>query len=88
MNMIKISLINDIVEKYPHINPDKYFTISSMLRDTNDKFIFIVDEWDYIFSNNLFEENEKALKDESFGYVSQIIENSRKMLNATVNRKL
>ena len=24
----------------------------------NDKFIFIFDEWDYIFSNNLFEENQ------------------------------
>ena len=74
MNMIKTSLINDIVEKYPHINPDKYFTISSMLRDTNDKFIFILDEWDYIFNNNLFEENENdfleflrnILKDEPY----------------------
>ena len=74
MNMIKTSLINDIVEKYPHIDPDKYFTISSMLRDTNDKFIFILDEWDYIFNNNLFEENENdfleflrnILKDEPY----------------------
>ena len=54
MNMIKTSLINDIVEKYPHINPNKYFTISDMLNDTNEKFIFIMDEWDYIFNNNLF----------------------------------
>ena len=30
-------------------------------------------------------EFEKALRDESFGYVSEIIENSRKMLKATVN---
>ena len=30
-------------------------------------------------------EFEKALKDESFGYVSQIVENSKKMLKATVN---
>ena len=30
-------------------------------------------------------EFEKALKDESFGYVSTIIENSKKMLKATVN---
>jgi hypothetical protein len=26
--------------------------------DTNDKFIFIFDEWDYIFTNNIFEENQ------------------------------
>jgi len=29
-----------------------------MLYDTKDKFIFIFDEWDYIFANNLFEENQ------------------------------
>ena len=33
----------------------------------------------------LMKEFEKALKDESFGEVSRIIENSRKMLKATVN---
>ena len=74
MDMIKTTLINDIVEKYPHINPEKYFTISSMLRDTNEKFIFLLDEWDYIFNNNLFEENQNnfleflrnLLKDEPY----------------------
>lgn len=58
MNMIKTSLVNDIVEKYPEINPEKYFTISDMLNDTNEKFIFLIDEWDYIFNNNLFKENQ------------------------------
>ena len=29
-----------------------------MLDDTNEKFIFIFDEWDYIFNNNLFKENQ------------------------------
>ncbi|MBU3109667.1 AAA family ATPase [Clostridium gasigenes] len=55
---IKTSLINDIVEKYPKINPDSYFSISDMLQDTNDKFIFIFDEWDYIFANDLFKNNQ------------------------------
>ena len=36
-------------------------------------------------NKELMKEFEKALEDESFGYVSKIIENSRKMLNATVN---
>ena len=35
-------LNKDIVEKYPHINPENYFNISSMIRDTNDKFIFLL----------------------------------------------
>ena len=25
-----------------------------MFTDTNDKFVFIIDEWDYIFNNKLF----------------------------------
>lgn len=74
MEMVKTSLINDIVEKYPEVNPEKYFTISDMLDDTNDKFIFIIDEWDYIFNNNLFKDNQNdfleflrnLLKDKSY----------------------
>lgn len=58
IEMITTSIINDIVEKYNHINPDKYFTLSDMLFDTGDKFIFIFDEWDYIFNNDLFRENQ------------------------------
>ena len=30
-----------------------------MLNKTNEKFIFIIDEWDYIFSHDLFKENQK-----------------------------
>ncbi len=55
---IKTNIRRDIVEKYPHIDVDKYFSISDMLESLNDKFIFILDEWDYIFSNNLYEENQ------------------------------
>ncbi|MGN1031859.1 MAG: AAA family ATPase, partial [Intestinibacter sp.] len=58
MNMIKKSLVSDIVKYYPEINPDKFFTIGDMLESTGDKFIFVLDEWDYIFSKNLFEENQ------------------------------
>lgn len=58
MNMIKKSLINDIKEIYPDLEGKKYFTIADMLYDTREKFIFIFDEWDYIFNNNLFTENQ------------------------------
>ncbi|MGL5693122.1 MAG: AAA family ATPase [Peptostreptococcaceae bacterium] len=58
INMIKDSLILDIHESYPNLKSKKYFTISDMLQDTGDKFIFIFDEWDYIFNNNLFTENQ------------------------------
>ncbi|WP_297635952.1 AAA family ATPase [uncultured Clostridium sp.] len=58
IRMIRENLIKDIVWKYPHINPGEYFNISSMLRETKEEFIFIFDEWDYIFNNNLFIENQ------------------------------
>jgi len=74
MEMIKTSIINDIVEQYPQINPKNYFAISDMLDVTNDKFIFIIDEWDYIFNNSLFKDNQNdfleflrnLLKDRSY----------------------
>ncbi len=74
IEMIKSTIINDIVEKYPHIDPKKYFTINDMLFDTKEKFIFIFDEWDYIFNNNLFIEDQnnfleflrKLLKDQPY----------------------
>ncbi|MEG0309213.1 MAG: AAA family ATPase [Clostridium sp.] len=58
IKMIRETIKKDIVEKYPSINPNDYFNISSMIYSTGDKFIFILDEWDYIFNNNLFTENQ------------------------------
>lgn len=58
IKMIRNSIKTDIKELYPHINPDDYYNTAFMLSATNDKFIFIFDEWDYIFSNNLFEDNQ------------------------------
>jgi len=58
IKMIRDTIKKDIVKKYQNITPGEYFNLSSMLYDTKDKFIFIFDEWDYIFSNNLFEKNQ------------------------------
>lgn len=74
INMIKQSLISDIVKYYPDINPNKFFTVADMLQSTGDKFIFVLDEWDYIFSKNLFKQNQNdflefllfLLKDQPF----------------------
>ncbi|MGL5084679.1 MAG: AAA family ATPase, partial [Clostridium sp.] len=33
-------------------------SLSRILEKSKEKFIFIFDEWDYIFTNNLFEENQ------------------------------
>ncbi|MGL5150437.1 MAG: AAA family ATPase, partial [Clostridium sp.] len=58
IEMIRKGLIKDIVNKYPEIKEEEYFNIGDMLNATKDKFIFIIDEWDYIFNNNLFIENQ------------------------------
>ena len=58
IKMIRENLKKDIVKNYPNINPNDYFNVSTMLRATGEKFIFIFDEWDYIFNNNLFIENQ------------------------------
>ncbi len=58
ISRIRTNLKNDILEKYPNADIEKYFSISDLLESLNDKFIFIFDEWDYIFTNNLFVENQ------------------------------
>ena len=58
MSIIQNGLIDDIKGMYPNLEIKDYYTISHMLNATKDKFVFIFDEWDYIFSNNLFEENQ------------------------------
>ena len=74
INRIKTNLRNDIKEVYKNIDVDKYLSISDLLESLNDKFVFIFDEWDYIFNSNLFEENQNEflefirdiLKDQSY----------------------
>ena len=52
INMIIESIVNDIKEKYPKVNEKKYFSLSDVFNETNEKFILIIDEWDYIFSHD------------------------------------
>lgn len=49
-------------------------------------FLSYYDGYLKIPNKELMKEFEKALADKSFGYVSQIIENSRDMLKATINQ--
>ena len=59
INGIRKSIIEDIKEIFPEVNTkDRYF-ISDIFNATKEKFIFIIDEWDYIFSHDLFKENQK-----------------------------
>ena len=50
-------------------------------------FLSYYDGYLKIPNKELMKEFERALRDKSFGYVSEIIENSKKMLNATIARE-
>ncbi|WP_297635983.1 AAA family ATPase [uncultured Clostridium sp.] len=48
----------EIVETFKINDINKKDSLSRLLNKTGEKFIFIIDEWDYIFNNNLFIENQ------------------------------
>ena len=64
----------ELISKFNNIEFEKDDSLKRILQKTNEKFIFIFDEWDYIFNNNLFEEHQNdfleflrnLLKDQSY----------------------
>ena len=56
-------LYKDLSEVYPDFEINENMIISdaftSIYNKTGESFIFILDEWDYIFNNNLFSEDER-----------------------------
>ena len=67
-------LREDLKEKFPNANIDEKYTIWEVFSQLDEKFIFIFDEWDYIFNANIFEEDQdkfleflmKLLKDKPY----------------------
>lgn len=51
----------DLEEAYPKLQGQDYDGISEMLCDTNDSFIFILDEWDSVFYEDFMTDKEKCL---------------------------
>lgn len=54
IGLIRESIADDIREAYPELKDKKFRRISDLLSATGEQFIFIIDEWDYIFSHGLF----------------------------------
>lgn len=52
---------NDIREAYPELGDKEYDSLADLLTATGDEFIFIIDEWDYIFSHDIYREHQKDL---------------------------
>ena len=57
IGLILTSIRNDIIEEYPELKNKSFANIADLLAATRDQFIFIIDEWDYIFSHELFREH-------------------------------
>lgn len=60
INLIKESITEDIKEAYPELREKNFHRISDLLAATKEQFIFIIDEWDYLFSRELFTEHHSA----------------------------
>jgi len=63
INRYKNILFEDIEELWPNIKFDKNKALSDVFNkistEINEGFIFIIDEWDFIFNNNLFSKEER-----------------------------
>lgn len=47
----------DIREAYPQLKDQEFGSLSGLLAATEDEFVFLIDEWDYIFIHDLYREN-------------------------------
>jgi hypothetical protein len=43
------NLKSDLLDTYPHLREKQYDSVSQMLKDSGEHYIFIMDEWDSIF---------------------------------------
>ena len=63
INRYEKLLFEDIQELWPDINIDKNNALSDVFNkissEINEGFIFIIDEWDFIFNNNLFTKEDR-----------------------------
>lgn len=57
INLTKNAIRRDLARCYPELKDEEFDSISEMLSATDDEFIFIIDEWDYIFSHELYPEH-------------------------------
>ena len=54
------NLKEDLAETFPHLQGLQYDSISRMLKDSGDHYIFILDEWDSIFYEQFMTEQDKS----------------------------
>ena len=57
-NSVYHRLMNEVCEMFS-LNADQYDFLDQALRDTNDRFVFLLDEWDSIFYEGFMSEDDK-----------------------------
>ncbi len=89
-------LSSDIKEAYPQLRNYQYEGIYELLEATQDRFVFLIDEWDYIFSHELFTEHQNdfleflkgLLKDRSYialAYMTGVLPIKRYSMGSAIN---
>ena len=74
INNITNQVKKEVISEFNLTDIDESDSLKRVLQKSNQQFIFLLDEWDYIFNNNLFEESQdkfleflrNLLKDESY----------------------
>lgn len=60
INNIINQLKKELIGTFSIRNIDSTDSLKRIFEKSQKKFIFIFDEWDYIFNNNLFEKSSKG----------------------------
>ena len=58
INNIVNEIKKEVISKFNIEDVNENDSLKRVFQKSNQKFILLLDEWDYIFSNNLFEENQ------------------------------
>lgn len=74
INNITDQVKKEVINEFDLTDIEDSDSLKRVLQKSNQQFVFLLDEWDYIFNNNLFEESQdkfleflrNLLKDESY----------------------
>ncbi|MDE7311835.1 MAG: ATP-binding protein [Eubacterium sp.] len=56
--LIRETLRDDLLEAYPGLKQKNFRKLSDLLAAAGEEFVFLIDEWDYIFSHDMYQENQ------------------------------
>ncbi|OUM58849.1 hypothetical protein PIROE2DRAFT_64142 [Piromyces sp. E2] len=103
LKSINLDLYKDIKKVYPNseilndYDNNIYKNLKNLYIETGEKFVIIIDEWDYIISNNLFTHKERdkyisflrdLIKDRgyaAFVYMTGILPIAKELSQSTIN---